>query len=177
MRRSSTVSAGPRTSSDRRCTRHPCRRGLSSLSPPVRDLALMRHFETRFSGASRVTASGAAGPVPGRRRMLAGLLALGGCGMCGLAAPVQATVRTAIGPGANAAAREPIALEGFFDDLERRTFNFFWETANPDNGLIPDRFPGGPEGLKASIASVGFGLTAYVIGFERGYISREVART
>ena len=26
-------------------------------------------------------------------------------------------------------------------DLQERTFRFFWDTANPENGLIPDRYP------------------------------------
>ncbi len=56
------------------------------------------------------------------------------------------------------------------------SFRFFWEQANTDTdsagyGLIRDRYPGS-EGI-ASIASVGFGLTAYPIGVEKGYISRE----
>lgn len=61
----------------------------------------------------------------------------------------------------------------FLSDLEHRTFNWFWETANPRNGLVPDRAPL-PHGA-ASIASVGFGLTAYGIGVERGYITRQQA--
>ncbi len=68
---------------------------------------------------------------------------------------------------------EPKALDPLVADLEERTFRFFWETANPANGLIPDRFP---TPTFASIAAVGFGLTAYPIGVERGYISRAAAR-
>jgi hypothetical protein len=67
----------------------------------------------------------------------------------------------------------PAALDPFFADLEERTFRFFWETGNPKNGLIPDRYP---TPSFASIAAVGFGLTSYPIGVERGYISREAAR-
>lgn len=59
------------------------------------------------------------------------------------------------------------------DDLEERTFRFFWETANPENGLVPDRYP---SPSFSSIAAVGFGLTAYGVGVERGYVSREAAR-
>ena len=44
------------------------------------------------------------------------------------------------------------------DDLERRTFDWFWDTANPANGLVPDRWP---SKSFCSIAAVGFGLTAY----------------
>ncbi len=58
------------------------------------------------------------------------------------------------------------------------SFDFFWEQANidpgsPGYGLIRDRYPGG-EGI-ASIASVGFGLTAYLIGVEKGYITYQQA--
>lgn len=59
------------------------------------------------------------------------------------------------------------------NNLQRRTFRFFWQTANPTNGLVPDRFP---SPSSASIAGVGFALTAYVVGAERGYISRAQAR-
>lgn len=64
-------------------------------------------------------------------------------------------------------------LDPFLEDLQRRTFDFFWETANPANGLVPDRWP---TPSFSSIAAVGFGLTAYTVGVERGYISREQAR-
>jgi hypothetical protein len=76
------------------------------------------------------------------------------------------------GPHDPPAAKSP-ALDGFFDDLEKRTFDYFWETANPANGLVPDKVPSGAD---ASIAAVGFGLTAYAIGVERGYIDRGAAR-
>jgi hypothetical protein len=58
------------------------------------------------------------------------------------------------------------------DDVQHRTFLFFWETTNPANGLVPDRWP---TPSFSSIAAVGFGLTAYGIGAERGWVSRENA--
>lgn len=58
------------------------------------------------------------------------------------------------------------------DDLERRTFEWFWQTADPKTGLVPDSAPGHSF---SSIAAVGFGLTAYGVGVERGYITREQA--
>ena len=64
-------------------------------------------------------------------------------------------------------------VDPFLIDLEQRTFRFFWDTANPKNGLIPDRFP---TPSYSSIAAVGFGLTAYPVGVERGYITRAQAR-
>ena len=63
---------------------------------------------------------------------------------------------------------EPVLI-----DLEERTFRFFWDTTNPKNGLVPDRYP---TPSFSSIAAVGFGLTAYPIGVERGYVTRKDAR-
>lgn len=64
-------------------------------------------------------------------------------------------------------------LPGFYDDIERRTFRFFWDTANRTNGLVPDRWP---TPSFCSIAAVGFALTAYPVGVERGWCSRADAR-
>ena len=57
----------------------------------------------------------------------------------------------------------------FLDTLERRTFNWFWEQTNPNNGLTPDRWP---TKSFSSVAAVGFALTAYPVGVERGYVAR-----
>ena len=76
-----------------------------------------------------------------------------------------------VSPRASASA-SPV-LPALFDDIEQRTFNFFWETTNPQNGLVHDRYP---TPAFASVAAVGFGLTAYPIGVERGYVTREQAR-
>jgi hypothetical protein len=57
----------------------------------------------------------------------------------------------------------------FLDTLETRTFNWFWETTNSTNGLVPDRWP---TKSFSSVAAIGFGLTAYPIGVDRGYVSR-----
>jgi len=59
------------------------------------------------------------------------------------------------------------------NNLQRRTFRFFWDTTNKANGMAPDRYP---SPSFASTAAVGFALTAYVIGAARGYISRTQAR-
>ena len=63
--------------------------------------------------------------------------------------------------------------DAFLADLERRTFDWFWETADPDSGLTPDRWP---TPSFCSIAAVGFALSAYIIGVERRYITRVQAR-
>jgi hypothetical protein len=75
-------------------------------------------------------------------------------------------------PGPRATDAPDTSDAAFLDDLERRTFDWFWQTANPANGLVPDRAPDPPF---SSIAAIGFGLTAYGIGAERGYVSREAA--
>ncbi len=62
--------------------------------------------------------------------------------------------------------------ESFLDNLEHDTFNYFWKTTDPRNGLTPDRFPH-PE--ISSVAGIGFALTAYVVGVKRGYIERAQA--
>jgi len=60
----------------------------------------------------------------------------------------------------------------FLETLEHDTFRFFWETAHSRNRLTPDRFP---DSEISSIAGVGFALTAYLVGVERGYITRSQA--
>ncbi|MCH7860712.1 glucoamylase family protein [Sphingomonas sp. NPDC092331] len=70
----------------------------------------------------------------------------------------------------SAAAR---TLPPFYADIEYRTFRWFWETARRDNGLVPDRYP---SPSFCSVAAVGFALTAYPIGVERGWITRAEAR-
>ena len=65
------------------------------------------------------------------------------------------------------------ALPAFYAEIERRTFRFFWETANPLNGLVPDRWP---TPSFSSIAAVGNGLAAYATGADRGWVGRSDAR-
>jgi hypothetical protein len=62
--------------------------------------------------------------------------------------------------------------QAFVEDLSRRTFQFFWDTTTVDTCLAPDRWPSNPF---SSIAATGFALTAYPVGVERGYITRDQA--
>ena len=71
------------------------------------------------------------------------------------------------------AALPPLDAALLLDDLEQRSFNFFWETTDPATGLAPDRWP---TPSFASIAAVGFALSAYPIGVARGWITRDQAR-
>ncbi len=64
------------------------------------------------------------------------------------------------------------------DELEKRNFQFFWEQASPQTGLIKDRCNVLKDDttVVASIAATGFGLTALCIGEQRGLISPSAAR-
>src|SRR5215475_6691850 len=97
------------------------------------------------------------------RSLLAMLLTTGAI----LASPVYGAQApdngTPVPPLAN---QLPPKLPPLFDTLQERTFHFFWDTANPQNGLVPDRYP---TPSFASVAAVGFALTAYPIGVERRY--------
>lgn len=56
--------------------------------------------------------------------------------------------------------------------LQRRTFTYFLKEMNGQTGLIADKTqPGSP----ASIAATGIGLSCYIAGIERGFITRAEA--
>lgn len=80
------------------------------------------------------------------------------------------------GLGAGCGRAQPIGsppVGGLLDDLERRTFDWFWDVGDDRTGLVPDRWP---SKSFCSIAAVGFALNTYAIGAERGWISRAQAR-
>ena len=60
----------------------------------------------------------------------------------------------------------------FLELLERRAFQYFWEYANPNTGLIRET---AAEPDMSSIATVGFGLTSICAAKERGWITPEAA--
>ena len=66
----------------------------------------------------------------------------------------------------------PASDTALLDDVENRSFHYFWDLADPQTRLIPDR---APTPSFSSIAAVGFGLTAYGIGAERGFVTRREA--
>jgi hypothetical protein len=70
-------------------------------------------------------------------------------------------------------ARAQITEEALLDSLQRTAFQFFWREANPANGMVKDRST--PTSV-ASIASVGFGLSAITVGIDHGWITREQGR-
>ena len=66
----------------------------------------------------------------------------------------------------------PASVPYSLEELQKRTFHFFWDLADKQNYQVPDRYP---RNNFSSIAATGFGLTAYCIGAEKGFISREEA--
>jgi hypothetical protein len=67
----------------------------------------------------------------------------------------------------------PVAAAALVEDLEQRSFRFFWETTDAKTGLVPDRWP---TPSFASIAAMAFALTSCPIGVARGWITRGQAR-
>ncbi len=65
----------------------------------------------------------------------------------------------------------PTVVPFSLEEVQHRTFNYFWETVDK-NAQVPDRFPT----LNfTSIAATGFGLSSYLVGVEKGYITRAQA--
>jgi len=58
------------------------------------------------------------------------------------------------------------------DRLQEDTLGYFLKETNRANGLVPDNTR---TGSHSSITAIGFALTAYVIGAERGYMTRQDA--
>src|SRR5688500_17380233 len=67
---------------------------------------------------------------------------------------------------------EPSLTDEELERLESDTFKYFADEVNLENGLVPDNTR---RGSAASIAVVGFALTAYPIAVERKYLSRAEA--
>ncbi|MGH9843155.1 MAG: glucoamylase family protein, partial [Blastocatellia bacterium] len=94
----------------------------------------------------------------------------------------QATVTQRPGKSRSTRAVLSAADQAFLEDLSRRSFRYFQEQTDPHTGLVRDRArtDGSPHGEQqqkiASIAATGFGLTAWCVAAERGWISRPQAR-
>lgn len=71
----------------------------------------------------------------------------------------------------------------FLDDLSHRSFQYFWDHSDPDTGMTrgrahADGTPYDPNRRDiGSIAVTGFGLVAFCIGAERGWVKADEART
>jgi len=85
----------------------------------------------------------------------------------------QAHTESAASPVAEARPAPFADEEAFLDYVERTSFDYFWNEANPTNGLIRDR---STLHSPCSIAAVGFGLSGICIAVDRGWISRAEGR-
>lgn len=75
--------------------------------------------------------------------------------------------------GATPDTLRPLTDEELLDTLQYTAFRYFWDEANPANGLVRDR---STSTSPASIAATGFGLTALTIGTDHGWLTRAEAR-
>jgi len=68
--------------------------------------------------------------------------------------------------------------DAFLDEIERASFRFFWEAADPATGLVKDRSRAdGPDAREAaSTAATGFGLTGLCIADKRQFVPRAQVR-
>lgn len=70
--------------------------------------------------------------------------------------------------------------EELLDTVQRQTFDYFWEGAEPTSGLARERihmdniYPTHDKDI-ITIGGSGFGLMAILVGIERGFITREQA--
>src|SRR5213593_4643104 len=62
--------------------------------------------------------------------------------------------------------------EKLLSTLQSDAFKYFVNEVNPDSGLVKDCTK---EGWPSSIAAVGMALSAYPVGVERGFITRDEA--
>lgn len=78
--------------------------------------------------------------------------------------------------------QQPSRDAAFLEDLSRRSFRYFEEQTDAHTGLVRDRArtDGSSHGERqdkiASIAATGFGLSAWCIAAERGWVTKERAR-
>ena len=70
------------------------------------------------------------------------------------------------------ASNEHARNDELLQDIQRLSFEYFLNEANPANGLVADR---NTAASPASIAAVGLALSSYPVGVERGFMTRAAA--
>lgn len=74
-----------------------------------------------------------------------------------------------------------IGDDDLLDSIQKQTFNYFWEGAEPNSGMAPERIhmdevsSSGGDSLIVTTGGTGFGLMAILVGVGRGFISRDQA--
>ena len=99
--------------------------------------------------------------------LLTAALVVAGCAAQRVAVPKDAAEVALVARSMGAPAREAL-----LDELERAHFQYFVDHSDPVTGLTKDRST--PDSA-ASIAAVGFSLTAWAIAAERGWVTRDAA--
>ena len=72
----------------------------------------------------------------------------------------------------------PLTYDSLYNEVQRSTFQYFWDGAEPVSGLARERFHvdnNYPQNDKnvITIGGGGFGVMAILVGIERGYIGRQ----
>src|SRR3979490_2546530 len=107
--------------------------------------------------------------------------------LCSYVAPILLlAVCFAAAPSPLQSAQAPVRFsatdEQFLEDLEHRSFRYFWDQADARTGLVPDRARTDGSSLDqnhqnvGSIAATGFGLAALCIASERHWVTPAEAR-
>ena len=97
------------------------------------------------------------------------------CGMGLLASPLMALASCQKSASPSFVEPNGAPFEGtdeqLLDEIQRVSFNFFWNEASPKTGQVKDRAlaNGNDSQTMSSIAATGFGLTSLCIGDHRGY--------
>ena len=80
-------------------------------------------------------------------------------------------------PDSSPAALAALADEALLEQLQKQTFRFFWDGAEPVSGLARDRNrqDGDSRDNLVAVGGSGFGLMALVVAVERGWISKAAA--
>lgn len=66
------------------------------------------------------------------------------------------------------------------DSVQKQTFNYFWDGAEPNSGMAPERihmdniYPSNDKHI-VTTGGTGFGLMAILVGIERGFITKDQA--
>src|ERR1700723_3882836 len=109
------------------------------------------------------------------------LFQIGGVGLLGVLNPrqvfssVSETQPPQASPTPSALSQED---DDFLQEMEKRNFQYFWDQAGGQTGLVRDRcnVAKNDNSIVASIAATGFGLTALCIGAKRNFIPTADAR-
>jgi hypothetical protein len=73
---------------------------------------------------------------------------------------------------------EKLSDERLLDLVQRQTFLYFWDGAQPTSGLARDRVGrlADPPDDDVAIGGSGFGVMAMIVACERGWVTRDEAR-